>query len=75
MQLSSAITLQISRVKPGNPRSEGGTDGREGEGGREGRMGGREGWMDGCDGNYEVCAYGMESVHNREPERSRVTSY
>ena len=45
MELSSAITLQISRVKPGNPRSEGGTDGREG-GGREGRMGGREGWMD-----------------------------
>ena len=42
----------------------GGTDGREG------RMGG----MERCDGNYEVNAYGMEWVHNREPERSRVTS-
>ena len=29
---------------------------------------------DGCDGNYEVGAYGMEMVHNMEPERSRVTS-
>ena len=44
--------------------TEGGTDGREG------RMGGR----DGCDNNYEVGAYGMECVQNREPERSRVTS-
>ena len=37
---------------------------------REGRTGGR----DGCDGNYEVGAYGMEWVHNREPERSRIPS-
>ena len=36
MQLSYAITLQISRVKLGNQR-EGGRR-REGEGGREGRM-------------------------------------
>ena len=28
-----------------------------------------------CDGNYGLCAYGMDSVHNREPERSRVTIY
>ena len=43
-------------------------------GGREGgREGGMDGW-EGCDGNYEVGAYGMEWVHNREPERSRVTS-
>ena len=26
-----------------------------------------------CDGNYGLGAYGMDSVHNREPERSRVT--
>ena len=40
-------------------------------------MGGRDGWeggREGCDGNYEFGAYGMEWVHNREPERSRVTS-
>ena len=24
-----------------------------------------------CDGNYGLGAYGMDSVHNREPERSR----
>ena len=24
------------------------------------------------DGNYGLGAYGMDSVHNREPERSRV---
>ena len=34
----------------------------------------REGWEGGFDGNYEVGACGMEWVHNREPERSRVTS-
>ena len=34
----------------------------------------REGWKWGIDGNYEVGAYGMEWVHNREPEQSRVTS-
>ena len=28
-------------------------------------MGGRDGM--GCDSNYEVGAYGMEWVHNREP--------
>ena len=39
-------------------------------GGREVRVDGREG----CDGNYGVGAYGMEWVHDREPERSRVTS-
>ena len=30
-----------------------------------------------CDGNYGVCiqcTYSMEWVHNREPERSQVTS-
>ena len=27
-----------------------------------------------CDGNYGLGAYGMDSVHNREPERSRVTN-
>ena len=26
-----------------------------------------------CDGNYGLGAYGMDSVHSREPERSRVT--
>ena len=26
-----------------------------------------------CDGNYGLGAYGMDSVHTREPERSRVT--
>ena len=26
-----------------------------------------------CDGNYGLGAYGMDSVHNREPEQSRVT--
>ena len=34
---------------------------------------GREGGP-GCDGNNEVGAYGMEWVHNREPEQCRVTS-
>ena len=72
MQLSSGITLQIFRVKPGNPRREGGKKG--GRDGWEGRTDGREGIIEGCDGNYEVGAYGMEWEHNREPERSRVTS-
>ena len=55
-------------MKPGNPRREGWKTG--------GREGGREGWdgWEGCDGNYEVSAYGMEWVHNREPERSRITA-
>ena len=26
-----------------------------------------------CDGNYGMGVYGIDSVHNREPERSRVT--
>ena len=26
-----------------------------------------------CDGIYGLGAYGIDSVHNREPERSRVT--
>ena len=56
-------------MKPGNPRREGGkkggTGGTDGTDGTDGR--------DGCDGNYEVGAYGMEWVHNREPELSRVT--
>ena len=39
MQLSYAITLQISRVKLGNWRE----GGREGGGREEGRVGGREG--------------------------------
>ena len=42
-----------------------------GVGGREGGMGGREG----CDGNYQVGAYGMEWVHNREPERNQLVTY
>ena len=25
-----------------------------------------------CYGNYGLAAYGMDSVHNREPERSRI---
>ena len=54
----------------------GGRDGRErwegGTGGRNGRMGGREGGRERCDGTYEVGAYGMERVQNREPERSQV---
>ena len=62
MQLSRAITLQISRVKPGNPRREGGK-----KGGREGRVGGR-------DVMAIMGPYGVEWVHNREPKRSRVTS-
>ena len=28
-----------------------------------------------CDGNYGLGAYGMDSVHNRQPKRSRVTSW
>ena len=28
-----------------------------------------------CDGNYGLGAYVMDSVHNREPERSRVVAY
>ena len=45
-------------------------------GGREGRDGWEGGTdrREGCDGNYEVGAYGMEWVHDREQERSRVTS-
>ena len=39
MQLSSAITLHISQMKPGNHRNEGMEGGR---GGREGREGGEE---------------------------------
>ena len=39
MQLSRVITLQISRVKPGNQR--------EGSGGRDGEGGGREGSREG----------------------------
>ena len=30
------------------------------------------GGRDGCYANYEVGAYGMEWVHNRAPERSRL---
>ena len=26
-----------------------------------------------CDGNYGMGVFGVDSVHNREPERSRVT--
>ena len=37
-------------------------------------MGGRDGWFgERCDGNYEVGAYGMEWVHNMEPEGSLLT--
>ena len=81
MQLSWAITRQISRGKPGDPRREGrwegeGTGGRDGREERtDGREGGTDGWEGGrerCDGTYEVGAYGMERVHNREPERSQV---
>ena len=28
-----------------------------------------------CDGNYGLGAYDMDLVHDREPERSRVTSW
>ena len=45
MQLSWAITLQISRVKPGNPRREGGK-----KGGRDEREGGRNGREEGTYG-------------------------
>ena len=38
------------------------------------REGGRDRSEGGCDGNYEVRAYGMEWVHDREHEQSRVTS-
>ena len=41
MQLSGAITLQIPRVKPGDPRREGRGDG-EGTGGTDGWEGGRD---------------------------------
>ena len=27
-----------------------------------------------CDGNYGMGVFGVDPVHNREPERSRVTS-
>ena len=43
-------------------------------GGREGERDGWEGGREGCDGNYEVGAYGMECVHNREPERRNGTA-
>ena len=45
MQLSSAITLQISQAKPRNPREGGREEGWEErrEGGRERGEGGREG--------------------------------
>ena len=43
-------------------------------GGWEGGTDGREGGREGCDDNYDVHAYGMEWVHHRESERSRVTS-
>ena len=73
-------------MKPSNPRREGGKKGRREGGTREREREGRERWRErtrgrdiwdggmGCDSNYEVGAYGMEWVHNREPERSRVTS-
>ena len=48
-------------MKPGNPRREGGREGEE----REGRTRGRDIW-EGCDSNYEVGAYFMEWVRNRE---------
>ena len=57
-------------MKPGNPRREGGKKGvRQGrERGREGRTRGRNIWKGGmgCDSNYEVGAYGIEWVLNRE---------
>ena len=28
-----------------------------------------------CDGNYGLGAYGVDSMHTREPERSRVASH
>ena len=44
MQLSWAITMQISRVKPGNQKDGAGRWGGGRKGGREGeREGGREG--------------------------------
>ena len=47
------------------------------EGWREGWMEGRDGWEGGRDMMTImkwVGACGMECVHNREPEQSRVTS-
>ena len=49
---------------------EGGVEGGDGEGEREV---GKEGFIL-CDSNFGVGEYGMERVHNEEPERSWVTS-
>ena len=61
MQLTLPSTLQISRVKPGNPRREGGKEGRrEGMDVREGWTDEKEGWVGGrkgYDGNCEVGVY------------------
>ena len=68
MQLSRAITLQISWVKPGIPRREG--EGRRDgwEGGTDGRMGGR----DGFDGYYEVGAYGWNGCIIGNPNKAAL---
>ena len=44
------------------------------EGGRERREGGRDGWEAGRD-VMAIIINVMKWVHNREPERRRVTSY
>ena len=49
---------------------KGGWEGTGREGGREV---GKEGFIL-CDGNFGVGEYGMERVHNEEPERIWVTS-
>ena len=56
-------------MKRGNPRREGGKKGGgTRERGTDGRTRGRDIWKGGmgCDSNYEVGAYGMERVLNRE---------
>ena len=57
---------------PTGGRGDRGQHWREGgKHGREARMGGRDVM---AISYYEVGAYGMEWVHDREPDRSRVTS-
>ena len=55
---------------------EGGREGREGDEGDRGGEG-REGRREGGEGGHNLCNdsdYGMEWVHNKEPEGNRVTS-
>ena len=55
---------------------KGGREGREGDEGDRGGEG-REGRREGGEGGHNLCHdsdYGMEWVHDKEPERNRVTS-